>query len=134
MTNLSPAAQAAPDFRALCAELIENLEIHCEVDVYSLKLIDRARAALATPPPEPGKSIEELIAGCKPLDLAMAEMLTPDARWRLFGEDDSLPPPPEPPTDEELRQLWLNLYATNDGPTSGEVVVIARAALERWGK
>jgi len=43
----------APDFRALCAELIENLEIHCEVDVYSLKLINRAQAALATPPPEP---------------------------------------------------------------------------------
>jgi hypothetical protein len=43
-------------------------------------------------------------------------------------------PPPEPPTDEELRELWLELYATNDGPTSGEVVTIARAALERWGK
>jgi hypothetical protein len=42
-------------------------------------------------------------------------------------------PPPEPPTDEELRKLWLNLYATNDGPTSGEVVEIARAVLERWG-
>jgi len=41
---------------------------------------------------------------------------------------------PKPPTDEELRQLWLDLYATNDGPTSGEVVVIARAVLERWGK
>lgn len=43
-------------------------------------------------------------------------------------------PPPELPTDEELRKLWLDLYATNDGPTSGEVVVIARAVLERWGK
>jgi hypothetical protein len=42
-------------------------------------------------------------------------------------------PPPEPPTDEELRKLWLDLYVTNDGPTSGEVVKIARAALERWG-
>jgi hypothetical protein len=39
----------------------------------------------------------------------------------------------EPPTDEELRKLWLDLYATNDGPTSGEVVEIARAVLERWG-
>jgi hypothetical protein len=43
-------------------------------------------------------------------------------------------PPPEPPTDEELRKLWLDLYATNDGPTSGEVVTIARAVLERWGR
>ena len=42
-------------------------------------------------------------------------------------------PPPEPPTDEELRKLWLDLYATNDGPTSGEVVTIARAVLQRWG-
>jgi len=36
-------------------------------------------------------------------------------------------------TDEELRKLWLDLYTTNDGPTSGEVVAIARAVLERWG-
>jgi hypothetical protein len=43
-------------------------------------------------------------------------------------------PPPEPPTDEELRKLWLDLYATNDGPTSGEVVTIARAVLDRWGQ
>jgi len=78
-----------PDFRALCAELVDacngtNMSVWWEA-------LDRADAALATPPPEP-------------------------------------------PTDEELRKLWLDLYATNDGPTSGEVVTIARAVLERWGK
>jgi hypothetical protein len=40
---------------------------------------------------------------------------------------------PEEPTDEELRQLWRELYAFHDGPTSGDVVEIARAVLSRWG-
>jgi len=79
-----------PDFRALCAELLAAFEFHLEEMSIDNRLCKRARAALATPPPEP-------------------------------------------PTDEELRKLWLNLYATNDGPTSGEVVEIARAVLERWG-
>jgi hypothetical protein len=43
-------------------------------------------------------------------------------------------PEPEGPTDEELRQLWLELYAFHDGPTSGDVVEIARAVLARWGR
>ena len=42
-------------------------------------------------------------------------------------------PAPEGPTDEELHQLWLDLYAFHDGPTSGDVAEIARAALARWG-
>ena len=51
------------DFRALCAELIENLEIHCEIDVYSLKLINRARAALAAEPVPPADGeVAELVA------------------------------------------------------------------------
>lgn len=41
---------------------------------------------------------------------------------------------PAQPTDEELHQLWLELYASHDGPTSGDVAEIARAALARWGK
>jgi hypothetical protein len=79
------------DFRALCAELLEVIEGEYEGTGLCYELRDRARAALATPPPKP-------------------------------------------PTDEELRKLWLDLYATNDGPTSGEVVTIARAVLERWGR
>ena len=49
------------DFRALCSELIENLEIHCEIDVYSLKLIDRARAALAEPEPPVNGKVEVVL-------------------------------------------------------------------------
>jgi hypothetical protein len=43
-------------------------------------------------------------------------------------------PEPEEPTDEALHQLWLELYAFHDGPTSGDVAEIARAVLARWGK
>jgi len=43
-------------------------------------------------------------------------------------------PEPEGPTDEELNDLWLELYGFHDGPTSGGVAVIARAVLARWGK
>jgi len=84
-----------PDFRALCEELsfIWNRSINPD-DLFEnlISFIPRARAALATPPPEP-------------------------------------------PTDEELHQLWLDEYAfhSDDGPTSGEVAEIARAVLERWG-
>ncbi len=43
-------------------------------------------------------------------------------------------PEPQGPTDEELHQLWLDLYAFHDGPTSGDVAEIARAVLARWGR
>lgn len=61
------------------------------------------KQALATPPPEQKSSIDDLIAGCKPLDPEMAEALTTEARWRLFGEEDSATPPPEPP-----KNCWLD--------------------------
>ena len=45
-----------PDCRALCAELIKIVEEHCNPDEYALcdvvDTLNRARAALATPPPE----------------------------------------------------------------------------------
>ena len=41
-----------PDFRALCAELVDELNYHANEHSVD-KLISRARAALATPPPEP---------------------------------------------------------------------------------
>ncbi len=77
------------DFRALCAELLQELEHASDWD-YQQALKDQARAALAQPEP---------VA----------------------------------PTDKELHQLWQELYSFHDGPTSGEVVEIARAVLERWG-
>jgi len=44
-----------PDFRALCAELLQPLAEYNDTDPFHEHsfLIDRARAALATPPPEP---------------------------------------------------------------------------------
>jgi hypothetical protein len=42
-------------------------------------------------------------------------------------------PEPQGATDKELHQLWLDLYAFHEGPTSGDVAEIARAALARWG-
>jgi hypothetical protein len=53
MTDLSPAAQATPDFRALCEELSNKLIMHCGDNEYAWDLIERAHDALATPPPEP---------------------------------------------------------------------------------
>ena len=41
-----------PDFRALCAELVDELNYHADEHGVD-ELISRARAALATPPPEP---------------------------------------------------------------------------------
>ena len=40
---------------------------------------------------------------------------------------------PEPPTDEELQSLWHELFSHDDTVSSGDVEVITRAALERWG-
>jgi hypothetical protein len=42
-------------------------------------------------------------------------------------------PEPQGPSDKDLHQLWLDLYAFHDGPTSGDVAEIARAVLARWG-
>jgi len=75
-----------PDFRALCAELLDELQYQTSYET-NAELQDRARAALATPPPEP-------------------------------------------PTDEELSDLWT-IY---DGIVDlRDFVVVARAVLERWG-
>jgi len=43
----------APDFRALCAELLEVIEGEYEGTGLCYELRHRADAALATPPPEP---------------------------------------------------------------------------------
>jgi hypothetical protein len=133
-----------PDFRALCKELVDELQgykvahpMHCRA------LLNRARAELATPPGPPKNcwlddepyllpspcvfdDPSEVISDCT---YAKTVKCKTDCKYYRAAT-----PPPEPPTDEELRKLWLDLYATNDGPTSGEVATIARAVLERWGQ
>lgn len=83
-----PMTISTPDFRALCAELLEVVEGEYEGTGLCYELRHRADAALATPPPEP-------------------------------------------PTDEELSDLWT-IY---DGIVDlRDFVIVARAVLERWGK
>jgi hypothetical protein len=82
MTDLSP------DFRALCAELLSALETevyaHWSIDPEDHPLCERARAALATPPPEPPTVMEILDlsgeiedAGLGQIDLVRAAL----ERW-----------------------------------------------------
>jgi len=58
-----------------------------------------------------------------------------DLEWRARERIKTALAQPEPqgPTDAELHQLWQNLYAFHDGPTSGDVAEISRTALQRWG-
>jgi hypothetical protein len=81
-----------PDFRALCAELLSALETevyaHWSIDFEDHPLCKRARAALATPPPEP-------------------------------------------PTDEELDELFVEIDQSGE---SQSWRAFARAVLEKWGK
>jgi len=132
-----------PDFRALCEELLDELQYQTSYET-NAELQDRARTALVTPPPEPttsqitfnDSSTEEVIRLDKEGFHYKGQFIA-DAgeahRLMLAFLKQHAKVEPKPPTDEELRKLWLDLYATNDGPTSGEVVTIARAVLERWG-
>ena len=124
-----------PNFRALCAELVNELHgykaLHPE---HGTDLIDRACRELATTPPEQKSSIDDLIAGCKPLDPEMAEALTTEARWRLFGEDGSATPPPEAPTVMEAlaaRPLLEQVARLGDcigANTVGKIIAISSRA------
>jgi hypothetical protein len=75
-----------PDFRELCADLVDKLdELNCNFNIRSQSaLIKRANAALATPPPEPPTD-EELVAFLDTIDeeevshLAMARAVL--ERW-----------------------------------------------------
>ena len=133
-----------PDFRALCAELVDELNYHA--DEHSVdELISRARAALATPPPEPptGQIIfnapppEEVIRLDKEGFYYKGQFIT-DAgeayRLMLAFLKQHAKDEPEPPTDDELQALWHELFSYDDTVSSGDVEVIARAVLERWGK
>jgi len=110
------------DFRALCAELAA-LDGHCVVDCTEewADAMYRLRTALAQPEPQevPPMTAEEHGRFC-------AEIIK-------NAQIDLAQPEPQKPTDEEIHQLWQELYIFHDGPTSGEVAEIARAVLARWG-
>jgi len=72
-----------PDFRALCKELVDAFDIPSSFQYKALRLT-RARAALATPPPEPPTVMEILElseeiedAGLGQIDLVRAAL----ERW-----------------------------------------------------
>ena len=105
------------DFRALCAELIENLEIHCEIDVYSLKLINRARAALAAEPVPPADGeVAGLVAWLHGQDGGIDRRATysriADLLSRLAPQ-----PVPEGPSDKELWRIGDPEFQSNTWPT-----------------
>ena len=104
-----------PNFRELAQHLLHAyvwcIEEYMTAPAEKDALVLHARAALeATPPPEQKSSIDELIAGCKPLDPEMAEALTTEARWRLFGEDDRDDLPPHIRAKMESDELWAAFW------------------------
>jgi hypothetical protein len=124
----------APDFRALLAD-----------DVYaaSFQSLGQYRTALlkalATPPGPPKNcwlddepdlcpsqcvfdDPSEVISNC---DYARTIKCKTDCKYYRV-----VAPPPEPPTDDELSDLWT-IY---DGIVDlRDFVIVARAVLERWG-
>ena len=100
-----------PNFRDLATKALYYLDRMPLASSYPLAR--EIRAALATSPPEPPEqksSIDELIAGCKPLDPEMAEALTTEARCRLFGEDNRDDLPPHIRAKMESDELWAAFW------------------------
>ena len=154
------------DYRALCAELEEAyawcIEEYMTAPAEEDTLIQRARAVLAQPYSDPTEErrlgylkgledcahaalaqpdpISELVSQCRPLEPEMAEHLTPQARWRLYG--DEAQPEPVAPTDEELTLVYAYAVAAAVGnkrgpfkPEDAEAAQLAglRAVLAKWG-
>jgi hypothetical protein len=125
MTDPTPT-----DWRALCAEILQKLDQYEEGQRVDWDLWrSAARTALAQPEPK-------MIYRYSPVTIA--ECGGPCEQGPQYCDCGQIrgEPQPEPqgPSDEELHQLWLELYAFHDGPTSGDVAEVARAVLARWGR
>ena len=133
-----------PDFRALCEELLDELQYQTSYET-TAELQDRARTALATTfsPPEPPTSQITFDAPSPPEEVIRLDkegfhykgQFVADAgeshRLMMAFLEQNTKTKPEPPTDEELSDLWT-IY---DGIVDlRDFVVVARAVLERWGK
>jgi hypothetical protein len=136
-----------PDFRELCAELLAALETEgyeqWSIDPEDRPLCERALAALAAPPPEPPTPCITFCAPPAPKEVIRIDkegfhykgQFVADAgeahRLMVAFLKQNNKVEPEPPTDEELSDLWT-IY---DGIVDlRDFVVVARAVLERWGK
>ena len=141
-----------PNFLALCAEFVEALK---DENTYTqrVELIDRARTALATPPPEPtdeggrktilqraAESAFQTLEGWDNYGFWVWPVSALEQARRSTKESLDLlrtalaTAPPELPTDDELNALW-NCCGTADeyGHHEGNIFEFARAVLERWG-
>ena len=148
-----------PDFRALCAELLQPLAEYNDTDPYHEHgfLIASARAALATPQPEPPtddtkKALTSALNTLEGWDnfgswvwpVSAIEQVTKNTteslqllRAALAQQHVSQPyklSEPVAPTDDELNALW-NCCGDYDeeGDHYGNFFQFARAAIERWG-
>jgi hypothetical protein len=142
------AVMADPDFRALCTELLSELEDRFTIsEPADDPLIQRARAALAQPAPRPGDAIariEKYIAERKAI-----RGLDPESIHTLHVGDDCREarltisdleallsqPAPEPLTDQAIIDCLepaLDESIVEDHP---EIAVEAgRNLLARWGQ
>ena len=97
---------ADPDFRALCAELLEWADRSSAHYYVKPDLLTRAREALSQPAPKPptSKELQALWSGCS------SPSVFARAIWsRAVGQ---LQPAPEPPTDQQWEDEALNAYHT----------------------
>jgi hypothetical protein len=150
------------DYKALCAELTNELHGYASANPHhdSDELVARARAALAEPEPDTEESsaaqpadgeVAELVAWlCDEADEYDCIQQAPDVSHKLRRAADLLEhlvAEPEGPSDAELIQLACNeeigridlngniitrFYYPKD--IGKNVITFARAVLARWGK
>jgi hypothetical protein len=129
-----------PDFRTLCAELADELDAETgytknDGERITHLAVARARAALATPPPEPPTDDELLrlygvATPCYHVEEFKRELDFARAALERWGNYPAIPdssiqaPPPEPPTAIEIMDLC--------GKCEDEVELVY-FALKRWG-
>ena len=130
-----------PNFRALCAELIEWLILS---ETPPWEVIDQARTALATPPPlapdyidpehhgEDRELLQVFYAACFAEGGTADEIHLRGIRAVMAARTALATPPPEPPTDEEL--LAMRSWSSHSHTFDSDLVDFAIAVLERWGK
>ena len=127
------------DFRALCAELVRTFK---DESTYTqrVEILDRARAALATAPPEPPTSQITFNAPSPPEEVIRLDkegfhykgQFVADAgeahRLMMAFLEQNTKTKPKPPTAIEIIDLSIEIDDAGLG-----IVEFARAALERWG-
>ena len=133
-----------PDFRVLGAKIVELWDADCDIDVEINELRELlATPARPTPPPlapdyidpehhgEDRELLQVFYAACNAEGGTADEIHLRGIRAVMAACPALATPPPEPPTDEELSDLWVNYDGIVD---LRDFVTVARAALERWGK